>query len=138
MVSEHKKVVVIQALHLYQNNHNLELDLLFELTLNIKDLTGNIKVKKKELSCNLVYFENASGRKDYFYPSMYFKCQSLVGQAFIFFLKIYNKWLWFWQINVLKTEWWFWDQKMENLLKHDLCTNISIIRGLWSNYFQLN
>lgn len=87
MVSEHKKVVVIQALHLYQNNHNLELDLLFELTLNIKDLTGNIKVKKKELSCNLVYFENASGRKDYFYPSMYFKCQSLVGQAFIFFFK---------------------------------------------------
>lgn len=27
-----------------------------------------------------------------------------------------------------KTEWWFWDQ-MENLLKCDLCTNISIIRG---------
>lgn len=58
---------------------------------------------------------------------MYFKCQSFVGQAFIFLkISIINEWLWFWRINVRLND--DYDQ-MEILLKHDLCKNISITRG---------
>lgn len=90
-------------------------------------MTLNIKVKKNELSYNLVKFENAPGRKDYFSPSMYFKCQSFVGQAFILLkISIINEWLWFWRINVRLND--DYDQT-EILLKHDLCKNISITRG---------
>lgn len=58
---------------------------------------------------------------------MYFKCQSFVGQAFIFLkISIINEWLWFWRINVRLND--DYDQ-MEILLRHDLCKNISITRG---------